>query len=431
MLNSRFHIVLASIALYWYLLSAMNVASGGVGKAALTLLLWVAAFVLVVNYITNYRPVRSAFNRSAFVFINILLVINAVNMLRGFLDAGAILTTSLGNPYNALSLITPLAVGFAGHKTSLYVVNRYFLFLMFAGFILSIIALLLNEASVTYFGVSSAWKLIYPMIFLVGAIGYLGRIERYSIIGVSILYLGYLGFIVGSRAAILRIGLLYLFNWLVQMPRRFASRFIYPFLIFALVTFAYQVISTSLSNNESIFEQSLSYLQDFSGMGPVADIATKADTRTFLYIEVINDLVNTGHLMFGKGGSGTYFSSYFQETREDTDTRLTVEVGFLAYLLKGGILAALLNVALFLYASYLAIYKSKSRYVKWLGFLLITHVLLLFVENLVSLDLYNLCIWLFVGVCFSKEFRSMNDEQIKELLSLKKLPVYRRPPFNA
>jgi hypothetical protein len=431
MLIKRLHIVLASITLYWYLLSAMNVASGGVEKAALTLLLWVAAFVLVENYITNYRTVRSAFNRTAFALISILLLINVINIFRGFIDAGAILTTALGNPYNALSLITPLAVGFAGHKISLYVVNRYLLFLMVVGFILSIIAFLINAASVTYFGVSSAWSLIYPMIFLVGAIAYLGRNERYAIIGVSILYLGYLGFIVGSRTAILRISLLYLFNWVVVMPRRYISHFIYPFLIFALVAFAYQVISTSYSKNESIFEQSLSYLQNFAGMNPGVDIAAKADSRTFIYIEVISDLVNTGHLMFGKGGSGTYFSSYFQETGEDTDTRLTVEVGFLAYLLKGGMLAALLNVTLLLYASYLAVYKSKSRYVKWLGFLLITHVLLLFVENLVSLDLYNLCIWLFVGVCSSKEFQSMNDEQIKELLRFNKLPVHQRPLFNA
>ena len=419
---NRLHLVLISITLYWYLIPALNVESGSITKITFTFLLWLTALVLITNYINNYHKLRSMFDFYGLGLLNLLLLTNGVNIFRGFFDSGVPLTTSLGNPFNALALIAPLAIAFASNKSVPNLVNRYLLLILVVGSALVMVSFAMNGFGVTREYISPGWSLIYPMVFLIGAITYLSRVERYAIIGTSILYFWYIGLIIGSRATVLRICFLYFFAWLTRVPYSLITHFIYPFLFFSLFVFSYQAINTPLSNGESIFQQIHTYLQDFSGQSFNNTIIEKADTRTFLYYEVINDLINTGNLIFGKGSSGTYYSEYFQQTGQDvnTKTRLTVEAGILAYLLKGGVFAVLLNISLFLYASYLAICKSNSRYVKWLGFTLIVHVYLLFVESLVSLDLYNLCIWLITGICLAKEFLAMKDYQIKALLNGKR-----------
>jgi hypothetical protein len=414
---NRLLVVLVSITLYWYLIPAFGVESGGSTKAGITLFLLLAAVVLIQNYITNYRQICVKLEGTGVVLLGLLLIVNGVNIIRGSFFSEVPLTTTLGNPYNALALVTPFAVAFATSKVVLVNLNRYLLLIMAIGGGLSLASFASSGLIVVFKDISSAWILIYPMVFLIGSANYLGRATKYSIFGMSFLYFWYIGLVVGSRATLLRISLLYLFKWVSKMPRTLMTRLVYPVLLLCLVVFSYQTISSSLSTDKSIFQLTTKYLQDIVGNKSEASVLDKPDTRTFLYIEVISDLLDTGNLIFGKGSSGTYYSPYFQATEHDADTRLTVEVGLLAVLLKGGILAALLNIVLILYSSCCAICKSNSMYVRWVGFALFVHLGLLFSENLVSLDLYNLCIWLFVGIGISKEFHAMTDGQIKLLIN--------------
>ena len=64
-------------------------------------------------------------------------------------------------------------------------------------------------------------------------------------------------------------------------------------------------------------------------------------------------------------------------------------------------------------AIYSAFFKSNNLYLVTVGFLLFIHTLLLFVENLVSYNTYNFCIWFFVGVCLSNDLRGLSNEDIK------------------
>lgn len=402
--------------MYWYLIPALEVESGGSTKAGITLLLWIAAIILIQNYITNYRKICSRIEYPGLILLNLLLLVNGCNIFRGSFFSEVPLTTSLGNPYNALALMAPFAVALAISKTAITLLNRYLFLIMIVGGVLAVISFSIRGFGVTPADIGSGWTLIYPMVFLIGSMSYLGRIKKYLILGMSLLFLWYIGIVIGSRATLLRISMLYIFTWVSEIPRNLLTRLVYPVVLLCLVTFSYLTINSSLSGDKSIFQLSIQYLQDFTGRSSETSVLDKSDTRTFLYVEVVGDLVETGSLIFGKGSSGTYYSPYFQATGHDTDTRLTVEVGFLAYLLKGGILAVVSNIGLLLYASYLAILKSNSRYVKWVGFTLIVHVTLLFSENLISMDLYNLCVWLFVGIGLSKDILALNDGQVLVLL---------------
>lgn len=411
---NRLSVVLISITLYAALMTALQIRPGTLPKFFVTSLLWLAVAVCVINYASSYRMMRARFDPSGWRLMQLVILLNLTIIARGFVSTNANLTTALGNPYNALAFFAPFVVGFAVRSISLYTVNRYLLLSMIVGLLWVGISSILGGLHVPSTKMMSAWILVYPMVFLIGAIGYFGRMSNHAIVAGSMLLVWNIGLVFGSRATVLRVALLYLFRYLKGLPRNVIARFVFPAALVALVAFAFQAISSSVKGTESLFQTGMIYFQKFA-VNSVMSIADKADTRTFLYVEVISDLMRTGELWLGRGSSGTYFSPYFLQTGDDSHTRLTVEVGFLSYLLKGGIVAAALNIGTFLFAAYLAIYKSKSEYMRWVGLMLIAHVFILFMENLVALDLYNLCIWLFVGFCLSKDFRALTDSDIKLL----------------
>lgn len=413
---NRLWTVLLLIISYGFFMSALAVPSGGAAKTLITGFLWLALLVAAVNYIQHFKNIGFSFDGYGWALLNALLLVNIANIARSLLAGDAAITTTLGNPYNALALLAPFVVSFARQPSAVYLLNRYLVMVMFFGVIIVLASFLVNGLDVDIETRSVGWELLFPVVFLIGAFAHLRRLERYAVLGVSVLLLWGIGFVFGSRATVVRLVFLYISLKLKELPLHTIKRLVFPVIVLALAVFGIQVIDSSLSGGESVFQRLLVSAQKFLGGTPVASIAEKADTRTFLYFEVISDLIRTGNLMFGKGSSGTYFSLYFQQTGHDSDTRLTVEVGFLAYLLKGGVVAAALNIALFLYASYLAIYRSNSRYAIWIGFMLVVHVLILFVENLVALNSYNVCIWLFVGLAFSKSFRVLDDAQIRGLM---------------
>lgn len=412
----RLWTVLLLITLYGFLMSALGVAPGGAAKTIITGLLWLALLVAAANYVQHFKKIGLSFDRYGWALLNALLLVNVASISRSLFASDAAITTALGNPYNALALLAPFVVSFAHRPSAVYVLNRFLVMVIFSGMAIVLTSFLMNGLDFSIETRSFGWGFLFPVVFLIGAIAHLKRFERYAVIGVSVLVLWGIGFVFGSRATVVRLIFLYIFLKLKELPLHTIKRVVYPAAVLVVAVFAIQVIDSSLAGGESVFQRMLTFMQRLLGNSPVVSIVEKADTRTFLYFEVINDLIRTGNLLLGKGSSGTYFSLYFQQTGHDSDTRLTVEVGFLAYLLKGGLVAAVLNIVLFLYSSYLAVYKSSSRYAVWIGFMLMTHLLILFVENLVALNIYNVCIWLFVGLAFSKHFRDLDDNQIHSLI---------------
>lgn len=159
---------------------------------------------------------------------------------------------------------------------------------------------------------------------------------------------------------------------------------------------------------ESIFELIMGNSgNEYSQLDPTVD------TRTFLYYEVFQDLKSNEAFLFGKGINAGYYSASFV-----TYNRPIVEVGFLQIILKMGIVGFLLYVIVILRALFRALKRSKSAFMKSLGLLLASYLLMLFVENVIAYNLLNILIWLVVGICYSDEMLNQNDEEIKQLLKL-------------
>jgi len=135
-----------------------------------------------------------------------------------------------------------------------------------------------------------------------------------------------------------------------------------------------------------------------------------ADTRTFLYYEVFQDLNLNNAFIFGKGLNAGYASESFE-----TFSRQVVEVGFLQIILKTGIVGFILYASVVFSAILKALRNSMSLFVKALGLLLAGYLLVLFIENIIAYNLLNIVIWFITGLCHSKAFRNLNDQEIRNL----------------
>jgi hypothetical protein len=135
-----------------------------------------------------------------------------------------------------------------------------------------------------------------------------------------------------------------------------------------------------------------------------------ADTRTFLYYEVLQDLKFNNAYIFGKGMNAGYDSLSF-----GTYKREVVEVGFLQILMKTGIVGFLLYISVIVSAVFKSLGNSRNLFLKGLGLFLTGYLLMLFIENQIAYNLLNIIVWCVVGMCHSKKLRNLNDEEIGEL----------------
>lgn len=143
------------------------------------------------------------------------------------------------------------------------------------------------------------------------------------------------------------------------------------------------------------------------------------DTRSFIFYELSEDLTSNHLWLFGKGMLGTCYSRYFDNsTNPDADSayRIGLEVGFLQYLLKGGLLYLALIMSTFIGAVYNALFRSKSEFMKIIGVLLFANFVLSCVSFGPSFNMWNFHIWIIIGLCFAKPFLDLTDSEIKQLM---------------
>jgi hypothetical protein len=255
--------------------------------------------------------------------------------------------------------------------------------------------------------------LLYPIFYLILTIPLRNNWGKILILlaTVSIIIVSFT-----NRAGILRIiiGYCILGVYYVMYNVKINKRLL-KFLVFCLLTIPFISLYLGIQG-VSVFQALLgSDTIDYSQMNPYAD------TRTFLYYEVFQDLMANNAIVFGKGIGSGYMSEAFE-----TYDRPTVEVGFLQILLKTGIIGVLLYLSVIVSAISKALGKSRSIFMKSLGLLLASYVLLIFIENVVAYNLLNVIIWIVVGICHSPALRDLSDDEFKNLYKFGNLPEVNR-----
>lgn len=252
--------------------------------------------------------------------------------------------------------------------------------------------------------------LLLPIFYMILTIPLRSFRGRLTILLISIIVVI---FSFTNRAEILRISMSYLIiaAFYVLSHARVSKKLLYPIVFIILMI---PVVSLYLGfKGQSVFQVlSGEDARQYSQLDPYAD------TRTFLYYEVFQDLKMNDAFLLGKGMNAGYYSESFESF-----SRPVVEVGFLQMLLKTGLVGFFLYIIVIISSIVRALGRSNNSFVKSLGVLLASYILMLFIENVIAYNLLNVIIWIIVGMCNSESLRTMSDRDVTNLFNNKKMTV--------
>ncbi|MCL5129861.1 hypothetical protein [Algibacter sp. L4_22] len=139
-----------------------------------------------------------------------------------------------------------------------------------------------------------------------------------------------------------------------------------------------------------------------------------ADTRTFIYEEAIISAINGHYVMLGNSLSRGYKSPYFGDGDfYGRGERYNSEVSIINVFTHFGIIGVLVYFGIFYMATYKAIYQSKNNYIIMLGVYVSFRWVFSWIEDFSRFDLNYMFIWIMISMCFSEQFRSMNNKQFE------------------
>lgn len=119
--------------------------------------------------------------------------------------------------------------------------------------------------------------------------------------------------------------------------------------------------------------------------------------------------------IWGRGGNGSYTTSEFIEI--NGNQRRSMETGYLAMILKGGVIYLFLHLLILIPAVYKGLFQSNNFLVKAGALLIIISILELYPAGFNGATLYNLIIWACVGMCYSLGMRRMDNKEILNIIN--------------
>jgi hypothetical protein len=406
--KKSFFYALLSIVIYEIFMGLINPTGFSLLKVSITLLVWLSVSFSIFTFIKNYQRIKNNTPIFPFYVFMIFLGWNLMNIFRGFLGENNSLETLFGNTFTSLSLLAPFSLAFSIDSSNLKTINNFSIKIVSLALVLYFILLLFSTPSDGIEINLMVEEILFGTLFLVSILPYQSRKAKFIII-LGCILIFYLAIQLGNRTTLVRTAFLFLLL-IVFYLYRFSNSKLILIIVLSTLLIPFYLIRISISSNQSIISQALS-MTDAENVN--------VDTRTFIYLEVYNDLVDNDKLVIGKGSNATYYSYYFSKADGDSPMRLSVEVGILGILLKGGYIGVFLNLLLFYIAIYLAFFRSNNKLVICLGFMLLMHTQVLFIENRINYSFYYMGIWFIVGVCLSKEIRSLNDEEIYDILNFR------------
>ena len=142
------------------------------------------------------------------------------------------------------------------------------------------------------------------------------------------------------------------------------------------------------------------------------------DTRTNVELYFYDDM-KTNDWIAGRGMDGEYFCPNIEEFQA-TNYRNVIETGYLQIILKGGLISLVLLLLITFPAVILGIFYSNNILAKAAGVWIFQFILNLYPQISTTFNLSYILVWISVGICYSKEIRTISNESIKNIL--KNLP---------
>ncbi|MCB0383236.1 MAG: hypothetical protein KDD05_08040 [Psychroserpens sp.] len=350
------------------------------------------------------KPIRTTFY--------LLFFWGLITIARGFSLSLQDWVTNFGNVYMGLAWVVPVVL-ILGIKIENWRPVLKAVQFMFGLMLFSTLFLLHYNAMPGKLKTEWTW-LLRPINFLT-----LIGMSRYNSLGKFVVYLCFILYIIVAifteqRIEFIFLSLVFFFLFIMKLKhikiRKTVIRYIIlGFILLMILVFTYGYENISLLINKLI---------EFD------------DSRTFLFTELLADL-NSTEKIFGRGSLGTYYSPFFNKVLRyfeligeywfalDDPVRITIEVGYLQMILKGGFLLLILNFGLMLTSVYLAIFKSNNNFVKRLGLFILSLTLLSLISFRPAFTPTFILLWMSIGTVLNKKNRMMTNEDIESKLKIK------------
>lgn len=366
----------------------------------------VIAFALLV--ITNINSLKHIPSVSNAVFV-LLVFWSVCIVVRSFTFQIQDWVTNFGNVYMALAWFTPALI-VVGQKVENWQVLFQVIFFMLKIMLVSMFFLPF------YVGdkLPTEWTWLIRSINFLIIIG----IKRFRFQEKALLIASFFVYILIAIETQQRIEFVYLFIVFLFVfvdklkpaivKQGFFKTLIFSFLIVVLLIFTYGYENINILVNTVV---------EFK------------DTRTFLFKELMTELNGTEKI-FGRGSLGMYHSDYFERTIEyykmigaknwmaDDPDRITIEVGYLQMILKGGFLLFFLQFFMMFYSVYLALFKSRNKFSRRLGIFVLIISVLSIISFRPAFTPTFIILWISIGTILNRRNRNLEDQEIEKLISI-------------
>jgi hypothetical protein len=149
--------------------------------------------------------------------------------------------------------------------------------------------------------------------------------------------------------------------------------------------------------------------------GEITTENLKSDTRTLLYVEVLQTAAKFDTWIFGRSPARGNETEIFSDIAEITgnNERLGNEVAILNIFTWTGVIGVVLYLLVFYKASYLAVNNSNNTYSKMIGIFVAFRWIYAWVEDINNFSLTTYFLWVIIGFCLSSKFRKLTNVEIK------------------
>ena len=176
-----------------------------------------------------------------------------------------------------------------------------------------------------------------------------------------------------------------------------------------------------ISGQFNIFEdssQNEKYTQQKVVNGQVVEENLSADTRSFIYKEVITSALEHNYILWGRtparGNDSAAFGTYnAEELKTGKYERHANELCHTNVFTWLGLIGVILYSLIYLKSSFLAVYKSNNFYIKILGCFIAFRWAYGWIEDFNRFDIMNISLWMIIAMGLSSQFRQMNNIEFK------------------
>ena len=368
-----------------------------------TTIWWIVNSLILIVYFLSKKYFFYKNNRKAFSWVTVYICLNVLNIIKGCFIAETYWDWK-GLANNTFSLLLPLVSYIASNLLAARKMLHSYIHLILPLFIIFI-----------FITQKDGWGLfLMPISFLLLFFSVIPSNWKILIILISIFVMTV---DLGARSSVIKFGvpllfvLLYyckFFNLKIILEFIRIGCFIIPVALFCMAVFSnidvFHLSQFVTGNKEIIVKTHANPQENLT-----------ADTRTFLYQEVLQSAAKNNYWWFGRSPARGNETRAFADLHYITGRfeRLSNEVGILNVFTWTGIIGVILYFMVFYKASYLALNQSNNTFSKMLGLYVAFRWIWAWVEDTQNFSLNYFMIWFMIGLCCSREFRMMNDVQIK------------------